>query len=60
SLTVEGRFPQETVRELERRGHRVTVADDWSLGRVTAAGTDGDLIKAAANPRLSPDPPPSV
>jgi gamma-glutamyltranspeptidase/glutathione hydrolase len=30
----------------------VEVADDWSLGRVTAAARDGDVLKAAANPRL--------
>ena len=52
SLTVEGRFPDEAVRELERRGHRVSVGDAWSLGRVSAAGTDEDLLKAAANPRF--------
>ena len=52
SLTVEGRFPDETVEELRRRGHRVTVNDDWSLGRVSAVSKDGGMIKAAANPRF--------
>jgi gamma-glutamyltranspeptidase/glutathione hydrolase len=52
SLTLEGRFPEATVADLKRRGHRVTLAEDWSLGRLSAAVKDGDLLKAAANPRL--------
>jgi gamma-glutamyltranspeptidase / glutathione hydrolase len=28
------------------------VVDGWSLGRVTAAARDGELLRAAANPRL--------
>jgi len=52
SLTIEGRFPEATIADLKRRGHRVTMAEDWSLGRLSAAVRDGDLLKAAANPRL--------
>ena len=52
SLTIEGRFPQATIAGLKDRGHKVTRADDWSLGRLSAAVKDGDLLKAAANPRL--------
>jgi len=52
SLSVEGRFPAATVEELKRRGHRVSVTDDWSLGRLSAVARDGDTIKAAANPRF--------
>ncbi len=52
SLTIEGRFPQATIAGLKDRGHKVTLADDWSLGRLSAAVKDGDLLKAAANPRL--------
>jgi len=52
SLTLEGRFSEATVADLKRRGHRVTLAEDWSLGRLSAAVKDGDLLKAAANPRL--------
>ncbi|MDX6517703.1 MAG: gamma-glutamyltranspeptidase / glutathione hydrolase [Gaiellaceae bacterium] len=33
------------------RGHAVEVTDDWSLGRVSAAGRERGLLKAAANPR---------
>jgi gamma-glutamyltranspeptidase/glutathione hydrolase len=51
-LAVEGRFAAAAVDDLRRRGHRVEVEDDWSLGRVTAAATEGDILKAAANPRF--------
>ena len=51
SLTIEARFPPATVAGLRDRGHRVTLAEDWSLGRLSAAVKDGDLLKAAANPR---------
>jgi gamma-glutamyltranspeptidase/glutathione hydrolase len=52
SLAIEGRFLEETVAELRERGHDVTVLDDWSLGRVTAAGRAADgQLRAAANPR---------
>lgn len=52
-LEVEGRMPQATVAELTRRGHLVEVGGDWSLGRLSAVGADGDPapFKAAANPR---------
>jgi gamma-glutamyltranspeptidase / glutathione hydrolase len=50
-LLVEGRMPKATVAELARRGHEVEVGTDWSLGRLSAATRDGDVLKAAANPR---------
>jgi gamma-glutamyltranspeptidase/glutathione hydrolase len=50
-LTVEARLPEATVKELRRRGHHVEVAGAWSEGRLSAAATDGPLLKAAANPR---------
>jgi gamma-glutamyltranspeptidase/glutathione hydrolase len=52
SLSLEARFPEKTVRELERRGHKVTVTEPWSLGRLSAAAREGALLKAAANPRF--------
>ncbi len=52
SLILEGRFPAATIAELERRGHRVSVAEDWELGRMSAAARVGSLVKAAANPRF--------
>ena len=52
SLTVEGRFPAATIDELKGRGHKVTVADDWALGRLSAVSKENGMIKAAANPRF--------
>ncbi len=51
-LAVEGRVRPQELAELRRRGHRLEVCDDWSLGRMTAAARDGALLKAAANPRF--------
>ena len=50
-IELEGRFPEAVVAELRARGHDVVVTDDWSLGRVSAAGRENGLLKAAANPR---------
>jgi gamma-glutamyltranspeptidase/glutathione hydrolase len=52
-LTVEGRVGAEVLDELRRRGHRVTVAGDWTLGRLSMVGRDPatGLMRAAANPR---------
>jgi gamma-glutamyltranspeptidase/glutathione hydrolase len=51
-LAIEGRFPEATAEDLRRRGHRLVVEDNWSLGRMTAASKDGEMLKAAANPRF--------
>jgi gamma-glutamyltranspeptidase / glutathione hydrolase len=51
SLELEGRFAPEVVDGLRERGHQVTVAADWSLGRVTAVQKEGGELRAAANPR---------
>lgn len=51
-LAVEGRVLLVDQAELRRRGHRLEVCDDWSLGRMTAACRDGEILKAAANPRF--------
>lgn len=51
-LVVEGRFGPDVVAELRRRGHDVTVAGDWSLGRLAVVGRNPDgILKAAANAR---------
>ncbi len=52
-LTVESRIGAGVIDELRRRGHRVTVSDPWSLGRVSAAGVEPGtgFLRAAANPR---------
>ena len=51
-VVVEGRLPKATLDDLCRRGHRLEVVDDWSLGRVCAAAKDGEVLKAAANARF--------
>ena len=48
---IEARMPAATLKELERRGHKVELGPDWSEGRLTAASQDGVRRKAAANPR---------
>ncbi|WP_396668093.1 gamma-glutamyltransferase family protein [Microbacterium sp. R86528] len=50
---VEDRLGDALIAGLERRGHRVTRAGDWSLGRLSAVGRDAasGLLWAAANPR---------
>lgn len=51
-LVIEGRFPAATQDALRARGHDLEIDGDWTLGRMTAAARDGDVIKAAANPRF--------
>ena len=51
SLALEARFRPDVVRALRARGHEVQVTDEWSLGRVSAVGRQGGMLKAAANPR---------
>ncbi len=51
-LVAEDRLGAALLTDLEARGHLVTRAGDWALGRLCAAshGSDG-LLRAAANPR---------
>jgi gamma-glutamyltranspeptidase / glutathione hydrolase len=55
SLTVEGRVPEATRRALAAKGHRVSVGEEWSGGRLTACAREqteeGVILKAGANPR---------
>lgn len=51
TMRMEGRFPSSTIDALRKRGHIVDIDEDWSLGRVSAVTRDGELMKAAANPR---------
>jgi gamma-glutamyltranspeptidase/glutathione hydrolase len=52
SLALESRFSSRVVSDLQRRGHEVSLAGQWSLGRVSAVAREpGGLLKAAANPR---------
>ncbi len=51
-LVLEGRYPQATVNALADKGHKVEVGGPWTQGRISACAKDGELLKAAANPRL--------
>lgn len=51
-LLVEGRFGAEVLGELTARGHRVTEADPWSEGSISAVLSPAEgFLRAAANPR---------
>jgi gamma-glutamyltranspeptidase/glutathione hydrolase len=52
-VVVEDRFGPQVLGDLERRGHRVTRSDGWSLGRLSAVSRDPatGVLRAAANPR---------
>ncbi|WHO73751.1 gamma-glutamyltransferase family protein [Rhizobium sp. BT03] len=53
SLMAEANFGADVLDALARKGHRLTVADPWTIGRLTAAQRDADgLLRAAATPRL--------
>lgn len=53
AMLIERRVGEATIAELRRRGHRVTVAGDWEIGRLTAARREASgLLRAAATPRL--------
>jgi gamma-glutamyltranspeptidase/glutathione hydrolase len=52
SLALESRFDSRTIRDLQRRGHDVTLWPAWSAGRVTAVAREPDgLLRAGANAR---------
>lgn len=51
-LVVEGRYSADVMAELDRLGHKVEAGGPWSQGRISACARDGELLKAAANPRL--------
>jgi gamma-glutamyltranspeptidase/glutathione hydrolase len=50
-VAVEDRVGRDAIDGLRGRGHDVEVLPSWSLGRVSAAGREGGVLKAAANPR---------
>ena len=53
SLMIEPGFGEGVIADLRARGHRVTVAEPWTVGRLTAARRDpSGLLTAAATPRL--------
>jgi len=52
SVLEEG-HPAATVAALRARGHDITIAPAWSVGRLTAAERAADgILSAAASPRL--------
>jgi gamma-glutamyltranspeptidase / glutathione hydrolase len=51
-LVVESRLGAATLAELRRRGHRLTDAGPWALGRLCAVGRgEGVLLRAAVDRR---------
>ena len=55
-ITMESRFPEETIEALRKAGHEVKVGAEWSEGRLSACSREpglngGLLLRAAANPR---------
>ncbi|EJB05074.1 gamma-glutamyltransferase [Rhizobium leguminosarum bv. trifolii WSM597] len=53
SLMAEANFGPDVLDALTRKGHKLTVTDPWTIGRLTAARRDADgLLRAAATPRL--------
>ncbi|WP_261624872.1 gamma-glutamyltransferase family protein [Nesterenkonia marinintestina] len=52
-VVVEDRIGDEVISELESRGHRVTRAGDWALGRLSCVTRDPATghLSAGANPR---------
>ncbi len=53
AMMIEPGVGEATIEALRRRGHLVTVAEPWSVGRLTAALREADgTMQAAATPRL--------
>jgi gamma-glutamyltranspeptidase / glutathione hydrolase len=52
-LMLEARFGESVIDGLRQRGHRVVVADEWSLGRLCAVSREPStgLLRAGADPR---------
>ena len=51
SLAIESRAGEDVIAGLRARGHQVDVWPPWSLGRISAVGSWGGFLRAAANPR---------
>ena len=44
---------KKTLRELRERGHKVNEAEEWTVGRLTAASRSADgLLKAAGHTKI--------
>lgn len=52
-MMIEPNVGEEVIADLRARGHVVTVAEPWTVGRLTAALREPDgMLRAAATPRL--------
>jgi gamma-glutamyltranspeptidase/glutathione hydrolase len=52
-MMIEPNVGDDVIAELRSRGHKVTVAEPWTVGRLTAALREPDgMLRAAATPRL--------
>ena len=52
-LMIEANAGEATIEALRARGHRIELAEPWTVGRLTAARRDADgTLRAAATPRL--------
>ena len=53
TIMVEPSFGADVIADLRTMGHDVTVAEPWTIGRLTAARRASDgFLTAAATPRL--------
>jgi len=53
AVMIEPGFGADVIADLRTMGHRVTVAEPWTVGRLTAARRTHDgVLTAAATPRL--------
>jgi gamma-glutamyltranspeptidase/glutathione hydrolase len=50
-ISAEARHPAATLDALRARGHELSVAEPWGLGRVCAVGVRDGLMRGAATPR---------
>ncbi len=51
-VVLEGRYRREVLEEMQRRGHKAEMNDDWTEGRLSAARIEQDgQMFAGANPR---------
>ncbi|WP_299654104.1 gamma-glutamyltransferase family protein [uncultured Tateyamaria sp.] len=52
-MMIEPNVGEDVIADLRARGHKVTVAEPWTVGRLTAALREpGGMLRAAATPRL--------
>lgn len=52
-MMIEPNVGDAVIADLRARGHKVTVAEPWTVGRLTAALREPDgMLRAAATPRL--------